>query len=127
MSKFMMLGSALLALSLMACGPNPAGSGTTPGTGANTGTTTGTGSNTGSGSSATGTASIMASKATYIAFLNCAKSKSELSADAKAAIDTQIAALNLVPDSTWATISANYSASLQTTYAAALASCSTAK
>jgi hypothetical protein len=69
----------------------------------------------------------MASKATYIAFLNCAKGKSEISADAKAAIDTQIAALNLVPDSTWAVISAQYSAALQTSYAAALASCNTAK
>jgi hypothetical protein len=73
------------------------------------------------------TSKVLDTKASYIAFLNCAKDKSEISAEAKAAIEIQIMSLNLIPDSTWAAISAQYSASLQTSYAAALASCSAAK
>ena len=124
MSKLMILGSALLALSLTACGPNPAGSGTTTGNG----TTTGTGTTPGTGTATGGTsiAAVISTKASYIAFLNCVKEKHTKPED-KASVEAAIANLNNVPDSTWAIFSATLSASVQASYGAQLAACGSVK
>ncbi|MGV3525162.1 MAG: hypothetical protein ACO1RX_13105 [Candidatus Sericytochromatia bacterium] len=86
------------ALTLTACGPNPA-AGTNP-----------NGSNTASGNTATGSASVIATKQAYINFLNCAKNQSAATPEQKTLIDIQINAVNNIPDSTWANVSTAMSA-----------------
>ncbi|PIQ28545.1 hypothetical protein COW36_12775 [bacterium (Candidatus Blackallbacteria) CG17_big_fil_post_rev_8_21_14_2_50_48_46] len=106
MRLMILLSSALLALSLTACGPTPASSGTPTGSGSQTGT--GTGSGTGTGTGTTGSiAHIMASKQNYIAFLNCLKGK-QTTEEGKKNIDQQITAISQVPDASWAIISSTY-------------------
>lgn len=80
------------ALTLTACGPNPAAS------------TNANGTN-GSGSTATGSASVTTTKQAYINFLNCAKNQSAATPEQKTLIDIQINAVNNIPDSTWANVS----------------------
>lgn len=96
--------AAVLSL-LAACGPNPA-AGNNP-AGSN-GTGTGTGTDTPTG---TGTASGALTKQVYLNFLNCIKAK--VPADAQAAINANIAAVNAVPDSTWAQVSASLTTQYQ--------------
>lgn len=104
MRKFLAVCVSMLLLT--ACGPAPNANGTGTGTGTDTGT--------GTGANASGNAT--ASKSAYIAALTCIKNKTP-DANQKAAIDANIAAVNAVPDTTWAAVSASltvsYSAWLQ--------------
>lgn len=115
MRKFMLFGSLMLALGLSACGPNPAGTGTGTGTDTGTGTGTGTGTSVGAG------ASVVSTKAAYIGFLNCVKAKYPV--EAQASLDAAIAAVNAIPDATWAQASVALTANYQTVYATYLNAC----
>lgn len=100
MRKFMVVCAALSLLSACAT-PN----GSSPANG----TTTGTGSS-GTGTSASASGNATATKQAYIQALTCIKGKST-TADQRAAIDANIAAVNMVPDSTWAAVSASMTVS----------------
>lgn len=91
------IAMCVAALTLTACGPNPAAS--TGANGTNTGTNTGTG-----GGTAT-TASVIASKQGYINFLNCIKNQPNVTQDQKTLIDIQMTQVNNIPDSSWAQLS----------------------
>jgi hypothetical protein len=129
MRKLMILGSALLALSLTACGPNPAGSNTDTDkeTGAGTGTTTGNGITLGGGTTTATAVSVTNTKAAYIAFLNCSKEKGNLTEQQKTLVEEQIKIIASIPDIVWSAGAAQYEAIVQANFSAALAACSTAK
>lgn len=95
MRKFLTVCVSMLLLT--ACGPTP-----------NAGTT-GNGTNTGTGGNASATANATASKSAYIAALTCIKNKTA-DASQKNLIDIQIAAVNAVPESSWAAMSASVTA-----------------
>lgn len=97
----------LLALSLTACGPNPAAG--VPGTG-------------GTGTGGTGTAGDpTGSKQAYVAFLQCVKS--QLPAASQASMDAAIASVNAIPDAQWTAAGAAITANYKTLYATSLAKC----
>jgi uncharacterized protein YceK len=79
----------------------------TPGTNSNGTSGTGTGSN---GAVTVGADGSFATKADFVAFLNCLKEKPTVDAEAKAAINLQITAVGMIPDAQWAMIGAQYGA-----------------
>ncbi|PKL78066.1 MAG: hypothetical protein CVV27_04010 [Candidatus Melainabacteria bacterium HGW-Melainabacteria-1] len=100
---------------LTACGPNPAAGnnpgGSTSGGSTSGGSTSGGATAGGSVGGTTNVATILSSKQSYVAYLNCIKTKA--SADQRAGIDQAIVSVNAIPDSTWAVISASMTASAQ--------------
>ena len=88
--------SLAMMLTLAGC-PSPNSNGTT--TGGTGGTTTG-----GTGAIAVGANGSFASKADFIAFANCLKSKPDVDAQAKASLDSFILAVTAIPDAQWALI-----------------------
>ncbi len=97
--------SLAMMLSLSAC-PAPSGTtnpSTSPSTGATASPVTG------------GTLSgRLATKAQFIAFLNCLKTQANIDVEAKSAIDLQIQAVNLIPDIAWVQASAGFGEFLNT-------------
>lgn len=85
--------SLAMMLTLSAC-PSPNSNGTSGGT---------TG-----GAVTVGADGSFASKADFIAFLNCIKEKPDVDAEGKTAINLQISVINLIPDAQWAVAGAQY-------------------
>ena len=109
-----LLSAVVLSLLLVGCGPAPSGT-PTPDASASPSPSSGntTGGNASAGGSTTvGAGGALATKQAYINFLNCLKTQPAY-ASASAGIDAQIAAINQVPDSTWAQVSASYNAVYQ--------------
>lgn len=105
--KKMFLSLAVM-LTLTAC----------PAPGTNSNGTTNNGTNNGTTNNGTPTVDAngkFATKADYIAFLNCLKSSASVDAQIKSIIDLQISAIAMVPDSAWA-VSAEGSAAFAKTY-----------
>ena len=86
--------STFVVLSVAACGTPNTANGTNPSSSASPGTSTGTNGG-----------NSLATKASFIAYLNCVKVKSP---SASAAIDLYINNLNLINDAQWAAVSASY-------------------
>lgn len=106
MKKLALLSAALMILA--ACGPNLSGTGlgaNLPGSGQGSDVSPGAGGN-------VSVDSFLSSKQAYITFLNCIKTKATTAED-KADVDKAIASINLIPDSSWAVVSASYSAGAQ--------------
>ena len=112
MKKIALISVALMAL--VACGPSTGTGATLPGAGAGLGT---------DGGGNVSVDSFLSSKQAYITFLNCVKGKAA-TADDKADIDKAIAAMEMVPDSTWAIVSSTYAAGAQVWAKAYGAACS---
>lgn len=83
--------SLAVMLTLTAC-PSP---------GTNNGSNTGTNNGTNNGSTVDANGNF-ATKAQFIAFLNCLKSSASVDASVKGLIDMQISAVSMIPDSSWA-------------------------
>ncbi|MFN8577808.1 MAG: hypothetical protein U0354_13220 [Candidatus Sericytochromatia bacterium] len=98
--------SLAMMLTLSAC-PSPNSNGTNTGNNTSGGTTTG-------GAVTVGANGSFATKADFIAFLNCLKDKPGVDAEAKNAISLQITAVGLIPDAQWAMIGAQYGAFAKT-------------
>lgn len=94
--------SLAMMLTLSAC-PSPNSNGTNTGNNTSGGTTTG-------GAVTVGANGSFASKADFIAFANCLKSKPEVDAQAKLGLDSFIAAVTSIPDAQWALIGAQTTA-----------------
>jgi hypothetical protein len=117
--QFIFSGLLCLALSLSACPTTGVpGGANTPADGSSTGNNTNTGGSTGGNASVGGSASI--SKAQYVQMLQCLASKNT---QMTAVVNAQIAAINAIPESSWATVAANaeYQAYIQQASAAACA------
>jgi hypothetical protein len=107
------VSAVALSLLLVGCGPAPSG---TPTPDASGSPATANGANgsgaTAGGSTTVGAGGALATKQAYINFLTCLKTQPAY-ASASAGIDAQIAAINQVPDTTWAQVSASYNAVYQ--------------
>lgn len=92
--------------------PNGSTTGTTTGNDTSSGTSTGTSAGTSTTIGATtSVAAIMATKQSYISYLNCIKSKAK--PEQQASIQASIDQVNKIDDGTWAIISATLRASAQ--------------
>ena len=104
MKKFLMLLATTACLATAACQPTAPLANPNPG---------GTSTPTGGTGSTSGTASL-ATKAQFIAYMNCLKNNPSVDAEARTAIDLQINAVNQIPEAQWAYISAGFSTFVQT-------------